>query len=418
MQPTATLSPAPVWSGPQKIAFRFFFGYFVLYTLPFVDGLWHALIPWVGAHLLQLPQPITTFTNGSGDTTYDYVLVGCMVVLAWIATVVWSVLDRRRANYNVLLYWLTVLVRYYLAFVMFSYGFAKVFKTQFPYPDLRRLLQPYGDSSPMGLAWTFLGFSLGYNWFMGLAEVGGAALLLFRRTTTLGALVLAGTSANILAINLFYDVPVKLFSSNLLLMALFLAALDGRRLLNLFFLNRPVAKANHAPFFKDRRWRIAGWVVKGIFIGGNLYTNVNQGFENARQYGDAAPKPPLYGYYDVQTFAVNADTLAPLTTDTTRWRKLVIGSSRFANVRMMNDTLQRYNLKLDPAKRSLLLTNRDDTLRRYTFTYVRPDSGTLVLRGSGYRRDSLFLRLHAQPVEQFLLTSRGFRWVNEFPFNR
>jgi len=418
MQTTSTLSPAPAWSGPQKIAFRFFFGYFVLYTLPFVDGLWRALIPWVGAHVLQLSQPITTFTNGSGDTTYDYVLVLCMVVLAGMATVVWSVLDRRRANYTVLLYWLTVLVRFYLAFIMVSYGFAKVFKTQFPYPDLRRLLQPYGDSSPMGLAWTFLGFSLGYNWFMGLAEVGGAALLLFRRTTTLGALVLAGTSANILAINLFYDVPVKLFSSNLLFMALFLAILEGQRLLNLFFLNRPTAAANHAPFFKNRRWRIAGWVVKGLFIGGNLYTNVYQGFANARQYGDTAPKPHLYGYYEVQTFAVAADTLAPLTTDTTRWRKLVLGNRSLANVQMMNDSLRRFTVKLDTVKRSFVLTNRDDTLQRYVFTYVRPDSTSLVLRGSGYRRDSLFLRLRLLPTEKFLLTNRGFRWVNEFPFNR
>lgn len=418
MQSTATLSPSPVWSTPQKITFRFFFGYFVLYTLPFIDGLWHAVIPWVGAQVLRLSQPITTFTNGSGDTTYDYVLVGCKVVFAGMATVVWSVLDRRRANYNTLLYWLTVLVRYYLAFVMFSYGFAKVFKTQFPYPDLRRLLQPYGDSSPMGLAWTFLGFSLGYNWFMGLAEVGGAALLLFRRTTTLGALVLAGTSANILAINLFYDVPVKLFSSNLLLMALFLAALDGRRLLNVFLLNRPVAKADHAPFFQNRRWRIVGLIVKILFVGGNLYTNVYQGFANARQYGDAAPKPPLYGYYEVQTFAIDADTLVPLTTDTTRWRKLVVGNRNMANVQMMNDSLRRFTLKLDTVKRSFVLTNRDDTLQRYVFTYARPDSTTLVLRGSGFRRDSLFLRLRAQPVEKFLLTSQGFRWVNEFPFNR
>lgn len=39
---------------------------------------------------------------------------------------------------------------------------------------------------------------------------------------------------NVFALNLFYDVPVKLFSGHLLLAALLLLALDARRLLAAF----------------------------------------------------------------------------------------------------------------------------------------------------------------------------------------
>ncbi|WP_139806951.1 hypothetical protein [Deinococcus hopiensis] len=48
--------------------------------------------------------------------------------------------------------------------------------------------------------------------------------LLHRRTVTLGALIAAVTMTNVFALNLFYDVPVKLFSAHLLLASLALLA--------------------------------------------------------------------------------------------------------------------------------------------------------------------------------------------------
>jgi hypothetical protein len=49
---------------------------------------------------------------------------------------VWSVLDRKRAEYHALHHWLRVLIRYYVAFVLFGYGFEKVYKLQFNFPFL------------------------------------------------------------------------------------------------------------------------------------------------------------------------------------------------------------------------------------------------------------------------------------------
>jgi hypothetical protein len=65
----------------------------------------------------------------------------------------------------------------------------------------------------MGLAWTFLGFSKAYNYFMGIAEAGGGLLLLFRRTAIFGVLLSMIVTSNIVAINFCFDVPVKLYSS-------------------------------------------------------------------------------------------------------------------------------------------------------------------------------------------------------------
>jgi hypothetical protein len=71
----------------------------------------------------------------------------------------------------------------------------------------------------------------------------GGVLLLFRRTTLLGALVVAIVMMNIAAINFFYDVPVKLYSSMLFLMAVFLMAKDFSQLLNALILHKPSAAA-------------------------------------------------------------------------------------------------------------------------------------------------------------------------------
>lgn len=52
--------------------------------------------------------------------------------------------------------------------------------TQFPTPTADKLMQPYGESSPMGILWTFMGSSTAYTIFAGTAgEVLAAIPLLF-----------------------------------------------------------------------------------------------------------------------------------------------------------------------------------------------------------------------------------------------
>ena len=70
-----------------------------------------------------------------------------------------------------------------------------------------------------------------------MCEVLGGVSLIFRRTATLGALISFAVLLNVMVLNYCYDVPVKLYSTNLVLMAAFLAAPDFRRLLDFFVFN-------------------------------------------------------------------------------------------------------------------------------------------------------------------------------------
>src|SRR6202035_2551729 len=186
---------AAAWSPAKRALFRFVFAYLVLYNFPFpldyipyvgmiaspYQELWNALVPWVGRHLFHADASV--LPNGSGDTTYNYVQVFCFLA---IASIVWTIRDRKRAHYARLHEGLRIYVRFALAAAMISYGAGKVIKSQFPDPSLDRLLQPYGDASPMGLVWTFMGSSTAYTFFAGAAEMIGGLLLTVRRTTLLG----------------------------------------------------------------------------------------------------------------------------------------------------------------------------------------------------------------------------------------
>ena len=386
---------------------------FNFYIPPF-----HILMVWIAKNILHISYPITVFTNGSGDTTYDYVVVFFITAISFVAAIAWSILDKRTRKYDKLLYWLRVVVRYYVAVTMFSYGFVKVFKLQFPFFSPDRLLEPYGNSSPMGLAWNFLGFSRGYNYVMGLAELLSGSLLLFRRTTTLGALVTLAVAGNIMAINYCFDVPVKLLSTALVVMALFLLARDTHRLTNFFFLNKPAQAANiSAPVFRKKWQNILLTVLKYVLIFYIVVINIQQALSAMKQYGDAAPKPPLHGIYNIETFVRNRDTLAPLTTDTTRWDQLMVSYPGYAFIKMMNDSSKGFAFNTDTVAKRIEMFSYGDTSKKSNFVYSFPRKDVLLLVGK-LNNDSVLIQMNRYDLNNFRLINRGFHWVNEYPFNR
>ena len=426
--PTEDLRPNPVWSPVKRLLFRFAFSYLVLYSFPFplyyipyvgmvgawYGMLWGKIVPWAGQQLFGVT--ITVFPNGSGDTTYNYVQVFCYFVVAVTATLVWSLLDRRRRNYARLYEWLRVYVRFVLAVAMIGYGGFKVIPSQFPAPSFDRLMQPYGDSSPMGILWTFMGASVAYNVFAGLGELVGGVLLVFRRTTLLGALVCIGVMANVAMLNFSYDVPVKLYSVHLLLMAVFLAAHDLRRLANVLVLNRPAEPVEERPLFR-RKWLHRGTKVLGVLFAGYVtVTTLQFSYTSARDWNDVA-KSPLYGLWNVEELVVDGQARPPLITDSDRWRRAMFTGGNRMSFQLMSDTRDRYNVAIDPKKRTLDFTKRDDPTWKSTLVYARPQPQILVLQGT-FDGHKVRARLRQGEIPEFLLTTRGFRWINERPFNR
>lgn len=267
------------WHLGQRIFFRFSFCYIVLFYLP---DLLQAVpaTAWMAAkysYLLDssiygmIGVDAPRHPTGSGDTTVAYIEQLVSLLLSLVGGVLWSILDRQRESYVRLNGWLGVLARYVLAFSLFSYAFAKIFPTQFQPLSDRQLLQSYGQSSPMGLLWNFMGFSTPYTIFAGCVELVPAVLLVFRRTALLGSLIAFAVLLNIVMLNFCYDVPVKLVSVNLLILSGFLILPEMGRLFRFFILDLPVTSSRPPlTHFRHPHFRQAAVALKIIILATTL----------------------------------------------------------------------------------------------------------------------------------------------------
>ena len=417
------------WSFARRIAFRFACVYLVLYLS---DG-WLQLLPvgsatidrwrqmlglWTGRHILHITTEIDVhrFGTGSGDTLLDYIRVLNDLAFASVATLVWSLAVGRRRDPPALHQWLRVYVRYPLGIIMLGYGMAKVFPGQFGTGilPLDRLLEPYGHSSPMGILWTFMGYSRPYAIFCGLAEVVGGLLLFWQRTTTLGALVVAASMANVVTLNFSYDVPVKLFSTHLFLFAVFLLLPDLGRLARVFVLNRPAPAAPERPPF-TRVWpRRAAVAVKTLLIGFVLYQNTWPNVQQARRPRTVNPR---YGIYEVEAFTANGQLRPATPMDGRRWRRLIVSESGGITVQTMDDAMTRFRARDDKEKHTYSLTTIFNPYDAITLTYSEPGPDQFLLTGT-YQGEDISVQMRKTSVPPFLLATRGFHWVSEYPYNR
>lgn len=420
---------------PTRIAFRFCFVYFGLYCLltqistslaplPNVDIPDPSSLPptrqiviWTASHIFRLTKPLIYAETGSGDRTFDWVLLVCTLVVAVLATVAWSILDRKRENYVTLYKWFRLFIRICLAGQMFGYGWAKAVPLQMPYPYLTRLLEPFGNFSPMGVLWSSIGASPAYEVFAGCAEMLGGILLIVPRTTTLGALVCLADMTQVFMLNMTYDVPVKLLSFHLILMSLFLLAPDLQRLANLFLLNRPAGPSTQPSLFattRANRIALVAPVMIGVWLMG---MNAYGSWTGWHLYGGGSPKSALYGIWNVDQLTIDGQSRSPLITDYGRWRRVIFDIPSRMAFQRMDDSLARYGAAIKVNDQTLALTKDDDKNWKASFTFQRPTPDQLILDGD-MDSHKLHMQLQLLDREKFLLVNRGFHWIQENPFNR
>jgi hypothetical protein len=434
MQPGAAGSPAwPLW---QRVLFRFFFVYLLLQVFlewfsdtgrAFVLRMYQRLVDWTvtasNARVFHVRETLVP-VNGSGDTSWAWTQLWLFLGIAVIACVAWSVLDRRRKQYDRLAFWLRMIVRYYLAIVALSYGIIKLFALQMPFPTISQLATPLGDLLPMRFSWLFLGYSLPYQFFSGAMETVAGLLLLHRRTVTAGLFAATGAFLNVVMINLSYDVPVKLFSMHLLFASLFLLALDSKRLLGFLVLNKgaPPTTAYDAPFVQP--WQRWGAVAVKLFIVYQiLFLPLNRGWTRYQAVSAPAnPGPFQQGLYDVRHYVVNGDTVRAMSADTLRWRDVIIDNAGAGSVNTRDGVFwQRYRrgyfrYRPDTAQHVVsvwkISTIPRDSTFLFTMRYEVPDTNVIRFH-TRIRDDSVHVELVRVP-RHFQLTERQFHWLSEY----
>jgi hypothetical protein len=445
------------WPLAGRIGFRFAFCYFMVYL--FCNGnftvftafdriSWESdvvsewffrpfipLTQWLGHTLFHLSGVAATWHGGgSGDKAQNWILEGVFVAIALMATLVWSVLDRKRGSYPLLYAWLRFIIRLVLGVTMLWYGFDKVFPIQMQPPTLAVLNEPFGQMSPDSVLWSTLGAMPVYEMICGWAEVFAGVLLLVRKTSLAGALLTTFIMTNVLLYNLFYDVPVKLFAAHLVLFALFVVLADVVPLYRFFVLNKSaepqgvwVPPASRPGMLKAMKIAEICYLVLAFAIAAKANNDRWILFQ-------AALKPsPLIG-----AWAVTDASPAPLKTAEGRpWTNIYFDNTYRAMVRDTSGQLWRYNLKYDAAKATVEMRGPVDLTM---FSWIEDDPNHLTLTAiraattskvdsritaegkdlPGVKPVPLMaetLRLERQPTAKtYVLYSRGFHLVNEWGY--
>ena len=421
------------WTLLQRVAFRFcatYFGLFCVFDQPLgsffpmldIDSFYtfwpvRQIVFWVAAHIFHADLPLVYTGSGSGDKVYDWAFIVVLAAFSAAGTVVWSILDRKRENYATAYVWFRLFIRFMLASQLIVYGLAKFIPEQMPYPNLSRLVEPYGNFSPMGVLWASIGATPAYEIFAGSMELLAGILLTVPRTTMLGALIAAADMIQVFTLNMTYDVPVKILSFHLLLLALVLLAPDLRRIADFLVLNSPVPRSNQFPLFGSPRWNriaLAAQIVLGTYL---VAVWAYFGGTGWFKYGGGAPKSPLYGIWNIQKLVIDGKPRALVVTNSQGWRRIIFDGRGYVRVQLIDDSFLIYATSIDPRRHTIALTKFHDKHWRATLAFQRVGADRMIVEGNMDNHE-MRAQLALFDRSKFLLVSRGFHWIEDYPFNR
>lgn len=415
------------WTSFQKNSFRFYFLFFSMtsfscYNLawiisivsePTLERMFSFLIKPVGFlesifHLGYSPEMGSTTLTTS--TAFSWLLLILIVIISSAGAIIWRILDNKRKNYSRLNFWFNQYLASYLSLVMIWYAVAKIIPVQMPYPSLNAFLTPIGDFSRSGFTWMYIGSNPGYQSFMGWCELVAAILILFHRTRVIGTLVMMTVLINILSLNVFYNIIVKLPVIILLLTNLFLLTPYIPKLISFFYFFKPVSLIESKFRFKKiwKNYLVSAFLFLPLLVAYN-------GLKASKKlHNELFKMRKEQRLYDVTRFISDKDTIPPLLTDTLRWRRLAISSYRQKRmlVYSMTNKYEAYDYEFDSTNKKLILISPNDKTKKYLLNYSVPEQNKLILSGN-WNSKQVVVELDKLDIENFLLIKDRIQWVDK-----
>ncbi|WP_183573067.1 hypothetical protein HDF18_06360 [Mucilaginibacter sp. X5P1] len=324
------------WTGWEKFLFRVAFIFFILLVIP-IDYTWYVKLISVKtffAFLNTLTGYRTNFYvlhSESGRWGLGaYVSWGIALLAGLVGGGIWTFFSRKskRTEYNNLYYWLRVAVRYRIAIGIIAFGFLKFYPMQMPTPSLSNLDANFGDYNTYKIYWQVVGVSIWYEVVLGIVEILGGILVLFRQTAAIGAVLVAGVLYNIAHANIAYDGGVHVYSGLFVLFSLFILIPYIPNLWKLLIKGENVTPHYYYPKLNTKWQKIVFHGAKygvifvfTILFGilrydvhyhvGQLKEPITPGLKNAT------------GYYNVTEFRLNGKVIPYSPLDSVRWQNAI-----------------------------------------------------------------------------------------------
>ena len=213
--------------------------------------------------------------------------------------------------------------------------------------------------------------------------------------------------ANVVALNWFYNVPVKLFSIQLLLYTLFLLAPYLKNIFQVFFMNGTADFSRQNFVFKTGK---GNYLMRGalIFVPLVLMLIITAGTHKryVQQQKDARNEKP----YEVTAFELKDTTKTPVS-DTLRWKRVLMNiygtSFVIAN---MKDQLDWYDCDVDSLKKTFTLHDNPDKKTWQIFSYTKPSKEELQLTGQ-WKGKNIRVLLKPFPLDSMNLSKEKIKLI-------
>ena len=362
---------------------------------------------------LGLTVLIFMSNTGCGDRPQDFQAAGITLVVGLLVATIVSVFVKGGERTAKMQHGMRVAIRFFLAYTFMTYGAAKVIDMQFA-GSLMMLDARIIDMTPMQVAWTFFGYTFTYQAIIGGSQIAAAVLLCFRRTTTVGAILLLTVIGNIVMVNVFYDICVKLNSSIYLAMTLYLLLVDFNRLWAFFIANRPVPARRYPVMTHNQSKHQILLLLGGLVTLFVLLYPFYETIQAKKQY-KVGEKSALYGVWAVNQITpilAASDSLAVAAQDSlalafpdsvalsgqesteawgAQWEKLFFDRANTGAAKGP-DRMDYFSYAVDSTQRTLSMTFFRDSTLNFTGSYVRPTPERLVLLGV-HEQDSVEVAL-------------------------
>ncbi len=427
------------WTPVRKFFLRVTIIYVAQLCVPFSLRFYENLFNWGESSGGRGWQAVSRFTGYSlpryvdvGTEIWEYYsyinLVVALVVSLLVATI-WSAFDRRgteiSTKYNLIYYWTIVVARYTSALGIIAWGFKKFVPKQMEIPSRTFMETPFANFSEQKIYWQYVGISQSYEVFLGFAEIMIGVLLLSRKTTSIGAVLLIFVLFNVCVANHAYDGMVHVGS--------FLYSVAGAIIVwpylapvwKLLVKRYDVVPYHYAPSFELAWQRYLRIGLKSLIVFVFIFFNYYLHLQDHVGYRFAHDSPGLKntaGFYEVTEFKLNNKIIPYSPLDSVRWQDAIFEDwSTFTvllnkkqhmdNANTARDESKPLNRRFefrgigggrhffhyeaDTIRNVLHLQNKNKRHREETFTlkYSHPSATRIILQGVNQKNDSIYVVL-------------------------
>jgi len=392
----------------RLISLRFVFIYVLGFILTFPFP--YTILPDIGGKISQIFESINVWwievfglgqvtTEILSDSTGLYVHLITLLILSLIGTLLWWLIAKWR-KHLILWQWFHGGIAYYLALTLLIYGFNKIFKWQFFFPEPNTLFTSIGEMTPDILFWSSIGSSYSYSLFSGLIEVIPALLLLFKKTRLVGGIMAMMVLLNVVMINFGFDISVKIYSLFLILLSIIVILpnvtplvyfLSGRQKVNQKIYYLKIDTPNKLLLYAIGKPLVIGLILLEVLLPYFRTGNFND---------DTFQKPYLHGAYEV----INLDSN---NNDTSKIKRVFIHRRGYFIIQSEQDKFESFDLTYGEDLSYLKITN---SLDESFYFYVTSTNTQLELKGK-FQGEHLNLVCRAINLDKLPINGDNFHWT-------